>query len=333
MKAHALAPLALMLCATLVACGDETHPDGVADPHPAAGGESALTLTPRIDVQGIGDVFETLHLAHLDFDAELFVLPTDNRNAHPGAVVAIRVNVDDEVASTESLDGDLALEHAGRYRVLLRIDPSEDGVSVKVDGEVVDPGAYTRNKAEPAPIAADDSGGGGEGDDDEPAPTPAEPAPTPAEPAPTPAEPAPTPSEPAPTPADDPWGEAGDAFEPIPGGEQGGPPRSEPAPTPAEPAPTPARAKADQPGIDPGDTRSAGATVSVSSRASYEFYVGVVEIETDDSELVITWDVSAWLRDLLAEPLGIAPGVDEAADPGVPGAFHDIAATFQLIAQ
>lgn len=284
MKAHALAPLALMLCATLVACGDETHPDGVADPHPAAGAASALTLTPRIDVQGIGDVFETLHLAHLDFDAELFVLPTDNRNVHPGAVVAIRVNVDDGVASTESLDGDLALEHAGRYRVLLRIDPSEDGVSVKVDGEVVDPGTYTRNKAEPAPIAADDSG---EGDDDEPAPTPAEPAPTPAE----------------------------------------------PAPTPAEPAPTPARAKAGQPGIDPGDTRSAGATVSVSSRASYEFYVGVVEIETDDSELVITWDVSAWLRDLLAEPLGIAPEVEEAADPGVPGAFHDIAATFQLIAQ
>ncbi len=338
MKAHAFAlPTALLAAALIGGCGDASIGAAGETTTVTRAGE-ALTLTPHIDVQGIGEVFETVQLDHLDFDAELFVLPTDNKSNHPGAVVSIRVTVEDGEAHTEALDGDLVLEEAGRYRVLLRIDPSEDGVSVNVDGQVIDPQAVARSKgtAEPAPIAADDDGEG-EGDGEpaptpaEPAPTPAEPAPTPAEPAPTPAEPAPTPAEPAPTPADDPWGDAGEAYEPLPGGG-GDAPSSEPAPTPAEPAPTAARGKGGEAGIDPGDSTGSGAAVSVSSRASFEFYVGVVEIETDDRELTITWDVSAWLRDLLAEPLGIAPEAAAETTNGVPGAFHDIAAAFQLIA-
>lgn len=315
MKAHALPLLAAALLST--ACGDETTgPAGEATAVTRA--DEALALAPRVDVRGIDAVFATLLLERLDFDAELFVMPTENRNDHPGAVAAIRVIVQDGQATTESLDGDLVLDKAGRYRVLLRIDPSEDGVSVNVDGQVTDAESVARGKGvlEPAPVAADDDGES-EGDD---------------EPAPTPAEPAPTPAEPAPTPADDPWGQAGEAYEPLPG-EPGQAPHSEPAPTPAEPAPTAARAKPGQPGIDPGDSRESGARISVSSRASFEFYVGVVEIETDDTELVITWDVSGWLRELLAEPLGIAPEPADDAGSDVPGAFHDIAAAFQLIAR
>lgn len=268
MKASTLAPIAALLAASLAGCGEVAPPPPVGDEAAIADEHGALLLAPRIDVQGLDDVFETLALDHLDFDAELFVLPTDNRSAHPGAVVAIRVAVDDGVARTESLDGLLELDAAGRYRVLLRIDPSEDGVSVNVDGAVDESPAVARAKgiAEPAPIAAD-------GGDDEP------------------------------------------------------------APTPAEPAPTPARGKADQPGIDPGATRGSGAPISVSSRASFEFFVGVVEIERGDTELVITWDVRTWLRELLAEPLGIAPEAEGDAATGVPGAFADFAAHFQLIAQ
>lgn len=295
----------------LAGCGDVDR-DGTA-PHPTdptlITESGPLSLAPRVDVRGVEDVFDVLEVTRLRFDAELFVLPEESNADNTGAVVTLAVDVADGEAVTELVDGDLTLAADGRYRVLLRIAPLDDGISVNVDGAF----------AAPEPVR-------GKG---EPAPTPAEPAPTPAEPAPTPAEPAPTPAEPAPTPAEPGWGHSGDDFEPC---DTPGLPSAEPAPTPAEPAPTPARTKEGLPGVDPGDTRDSGAPVSVSSREAYEFYVGVVEILPGDTELVITWDVRPWLRSLLADPLGIT--VEETDDiPGAPGAFQGLGAQFLLIAQ
>lgn len=175
----------------LAGCGDVDRDDPTTLPTDPtfATADGPLSLAPRVDVRGIEDVFDVLEVTHLSFDAELFVLPVDPSSANPGTVVTLRVEVADGEAHTEALGGEVMLETDGRYRVLLRIAPLDDGISVNVDGAFAGPEAE-RNKAEPAPTPA------------EPAPTPAEPAPTPAEPAPTPAEPAPTPAEPAPTPAE-----------------------------------------------------------------------------------------------------------------------------------
>lgn len=308
-----LAGAQALLLTGLVGCGDvEPGPAGEGEITAIAAESGPLALDPRVDVLGVEDVFDVLEVTHLGFDAELFLLPIDNGTDNPGAVATIRVDFVDGEAHTEAVDGALDLEAAGKYRVLLRIAPLDDGVSVDIHGAFAGP-----------------ESGRLKGDDEEPAPTPAEPAPTPAEPAPTPAEPAPTPAEPAPTPADGGWGD-GDPYEPIP---KDGPglPSAEPAPTPAEPAPTPARAKDGEPAFDPGVTSAAGAPVSIASREAYEFYVGVVDVLPGDTELVITWDVRQWLRDLLAEPLGI--DVEDTAPDPIPGAFVPLGAQFQLIAQ
>lgn len=194
----------------LAGCGDEgALPAAGQGDTPAASesNTSALSLAPEVQLVGLGDVYDQLSVTHLSFDAELYILPTDGGAAADSATV--RFIFDAQGARTELLNGNLRLDAAGSWQVLVRIRPSvDDGISVRVAGDLLgDIDLNTENKAEePAPIPA------------EPAPIPALPSPAdnPMEPAPIPAEPAPIPAEPAPIPAHE-----GDEPAPIPARDKG----------------------------------------------------------------------------------------------------------------
>ncbi len=269
----------------LAGCGDEdaaiSGRAGNAAPAdgPASAAESRLVLAPRVELIGLGDVFDALRVTRLAFTAEVFLLP-EEIGAGVGDAVDIRFDFEDGVADTATLQRDLHLDAPGRYRILLRLyAPDAETASVEVQGTVLDAEAIARNKA------------------DEPAHSPAEPAPSPADEA---DEPAPSPAEPAPSPADE---------------------ADEPAPSPAEPAPSPARQKPDDDpaGLRPGELLPEGQPVDVALRRSFEFYAGTVEVTPGDRELVVTWDIRAWLRVMLAEPLGLPAPTHEAFEPARPG--------------
>ncbi|MCB9538037.1 MAG: hypothetical protein H6704_17425 [Myxococcales bacterium] len=251
----------------LAGCGDEdaaiSGRAGSAAPvdGPASAAESKLVLTPRVELIGLGDVFDALRVTRLAFTAEVFLLP-EEVGAGVGDAVDIRFDFEDGVADTATLQRDLHLDAPGRYRILLRLyAPDAETASVEVQGTVLDAEAIARNKA------------------DEPAPSPAEPAPSPADEA------------------------------------------DEPAPSPAEPAPSPARQKPDDDpaGLRPGELLPEGQPVDVALRRSFEFYAGTVEVTDGDRELVVTWDIRAWLRVMLAEPLGLPAPTYEAFEPARPG--------------
>ena len=329
--------LAILVSTSLLAlgCGDATVDSSSDSPnaHPAWGktqtSQQALQLTPRIELKGLSDVFDVLELTEVTFNAEMFVLPEHLEDGLLGDAVPLRYDFSDGTAQSIVTERDLVLPNPGTYRVLLRVEPADNGVSLNLAGAYGAPTAVAREKGdeEPAPTTA------------EPAPTTAEPAPTTAdnpdeEPAPTTAEPAPTTAEPAPTVADNIDGEGEPVNEPAPttadnvDGE--GMPSSEPAPTTAEPAPTTARNKGDT--FDPGTTQEGGERLFYSSREAFEFYAGVVTVTPESKELVVTWDIRPWLRLVLSEPLGI-PTTD--LDIGATGApavgFRGASTNFELI--
>ena len=284
--------LAAIASLTLAACGDEdTAVMGRNAPTASTQGndpvvESALVLRPRLELVGLGDIFEALRVTRLSFTAELFLLPED---VGDGDAIDIRFDFRDGVAATKTLQRDLHLDAAGRYRILLRLHPAgDDAVSVNVEGRVDDGAELIRQKA------------------DEPAPSPAEPAPSPADEA---DEPAPSPAEPAPSPADE---------------------ADEPAPSPAEPAPSPARQKADDgTGASAGEQLSGSSPMQVALHRSFEFYAGTVQVASEDTELVVLWDIRGFLRVMLAEPLGLPVPPQAAVAVERPG-FEDTPADFRL---
>ena len=178
-----------LAAALLLACGnDAAAPSGGAargdsPANPVVSQGDALVLTPRVEVVGLGDVFDTLEVIRLTMFADIFVLPVD-LDQGDGDAVGVRFDFEAGAAHTKTLQRGLELQQPGRYRVLLRVRPDVDGVSVDLQGRVAPEEVLTRGKA------------------DEPAPSPAEPAPSPAdeadEPAPSPADEA---DEPAPSPA------------------------------------------------------------------------------------------------------------------------------------
>jgi hypothetical protein len=293
------AALAVAGCASNDAATPATGSPGAAEAAPVERSEAPLNLAPRIELIGLGDVYDALSVTDVHFGADLYLLPEGADADAPGDAVAIEFDLVEGVAVTDAPEGALELAAAGRYRVLVRVRPDDAGTSVEVAGGYQR--LQARNKV------------------DEPTPTPAEPTPTPAEPTPTPAEPTPTPA----SPADDPSSEADAPAEPTPT-------PAEPTPTPAEPTPTPARGK-------PGDTTAAGAeAVYVRSTRAFEFFAGTVDIQPGDSTLVVTWDVRTWFRALLAQPLGISAEEQAAAAPatvGQSGGFFDEAADFRIIAR
>ncbi len=62
---------------------------------------------------------------------------------------------------------------------------------------------------------------------------------------------------------------------------------------------------------------------------SFEFYAGVVEIHRDSRELLVTWDVRSWLREVVVDELNLS---NEEA-PREPVGFRPVAAEFSLIAR
>ena len=331
--------LAILVSTSVLAlgCGDVTVDNGGDSPnaHPAWGktqsSQQALQLTPRIELTGVSDVFDVLELTEISFNAEMFVLPEHLDDGLLGDAVPLRYDFSDGTAESIPTERDLVLPNPGNYRVLLRVEPADNGVSLNVTGAYGAPTAVAREKGdeEPAPTTA------------EPAPTTAEPAPTTAdnpdeEPAPTTAEPAPTTAEPAPTTADniDGEGEGEPVNEPAPttadGADGEGTPSSEPAPTTAEPAPTTARNKGDT--FDPGATQEGGERLYYSSREAFEFYAGVVTVTAESKELVVTWDVRPWLRLVLSEPLGIpAAELDVGSTGGPSVGFRGATKSFKLV--
>ena len=305
--------LAILVSTSVLAlgCGDVTVDNGGDSPnaHPAWGktqsSQQALQLTPRIELTGVSDVFDVLELTEISFNAEMFVLPEHLDDGLLGDAVPLRYDFSDGTAESIPTERDLVLPNPGNYRVLLRVEPADNGVSLNVTGAYGAPTAVAREKG-----------------DEEPAPTTAEPAPTTAEPAPTTAdnidgegegEPV---NEPAPTTAD--------------GADGEGTPSSEPAPTTAEPAPTTARNKGDT--FDPGATQEGGERLYYSSREAFEFYAGVVTVTAESKELVVTWDVRPWLRLVLSEPLGIpAAELDVGSTGGPSVGFRGATKSFKLV--
>jgi hypothetical protein len=294
-----VAALAVAGCASNDAATPATGSPGAAEATPVEQAEAPLALAPRIELIGLGDVYDALSVTDVHFGADLYLLPEGADADAPGDAVAIEFDLVEGIAVTDAPEGALELAAAGRYRVLVRVRPDDAGTSVEVAGGYQR--LQARNKV------------------DEPTPTPAEPTPTPAEPTPTPAEPTPTPA----SPADDPSSQADSPAEPTPT-------PAEPTPTPAEPTPTPARGK-------PGDSTEAGAeAVYVRSTRAFEFFAGTVDIQPGDSTLVVTWDVRTWFRALLAQPLGISAEEQAAAAPATvdqSGGFFDEAADFRIIAR
>ena len=228
-------------------------------------------------------------MTQIAFNAQVFVLPERLDDGLIGDAVPLRYDFNEGIAQSVAVERDLVLPNPGNYRVLLRVEPADDGVSLNVSGAFGAPEAVAREKGE--------------------------------EPAPTTAEPAPTTAEPAPTAADGTEGE-GEANEPAPttadSADSDDAPSSEPAPTTAEPAPTTARNKGDT--FDPGTTEEAGERLFYTSREAFEFYAGVVTVTAESRELVVTWDVRPWLRLVLSEPLGIPEtelGVGSTGGPSV----------------
>jgi hypothetical protein len=273
---------------------------------PVASRGAKLQLDPAIEVSGIGDIFAMLDVTRLSFDAELFLIPVESAGTHTGDAVSVRFEFDEDLETRVVPSRKIYLSEAGAYRVLLRLARSAEGVSMGIDGVLSNTYARKLHKAveEPAPTAAS-------GKDEEPAPTAAS---TACEPAPTAAdgndeadsEDAEADCEPAPTAADE-NDEAGRAYEPAPTAADGNEdPSAEPAPTAAEPAPTAAREKATIDAFEFTDGVEEDASLSISTRQEYEFYAGVVELEANDSALVVHWDVRTWLRSVLAEPLGMS---------------------------
>ena len=283
-------------------CGDVTveNPGESPNAHPAWGkvnaSQQALQLTPRIELTGLSDVFDVLELTEIAFNAEMFVLPEQLDDGLLGDAVPLRYDFSDGTAQSIVVERDLVLPNPGNYRVLLRVEPADNGVSLNLAGAYGSPTAIAREKG-----------------DDEPAPTTAEPAPTVADNIDGEGEPV---NEPAPTTADGIDGE--------------GTPSSEPAPTTAEPAPTTARNKGDT--FDPGTTQEGGERLFYSSREAYEFYAGVVTVTAESKELVVTWDVRPWLRLVLSEPLGIPATELDIGTIGAPSVgFRGATTNFKLV--
>ncbi len=168
------AALAVAGCASNDAAPSAAGRPGAAEALPVAPVEAPLNLAPRIELVGLGDVYDALSVTDVHFGADLYLLPEGAEAEAPGDAVAIEFDLVEGHAVTDAPEGMLELAAAGRYRVLVRVRPDDAGTSVEVAGGYQR--LQARNKV------------------DEPTPTPAEPTPTPAEPTPTPAEPTPTPA-------------------------------------------------------------------------------------------------------------------------------------------
>jgi hypothetical protein len=262
--AMAVAAVAMVACGDVTGDGDDERLSWTGE----SGGDSSehalQSLEPQLRLVGLGDISESFDVERIRFDAELFLLPEDLANV--GDAIPIRFLLDEDGEHTDLPERALRVR-PGAYQVLVRVRPSEDGVSLSVAGEYAAPEdeeeLVERSKAEPAP---------------------------------SPSEPAPSPSEPAPSPSD----EASNTE--LPSAERDD-----------ETDDGDSRQKPDEEGLETGDTRAEGDALFVRSTRSFEFYAGTVDIIEGDTDMVVTWDVRDWLRDVLAEPLGltlIAPLVD-----------------------
>jgi len=325
MKASRLLLLGLLVAA-LPGCAEEPS---ITPSAPASGSgatasdearEGALVIQPTLELIGMSDVYDRLVVTSLQFDAEVFLIPTNSDTFASGDAVHVRYDFNEGYASTLRPEGDLQLLGPGTFRVLVRVRPEAEAPSVEVEGgyrsaslgKTDDP---TPSPAEPTPSPADPTPSPAD-----PTPSPADPTPSPADPTPSPADPTPSPADPTPSPADEP----GDA-ESRDDAPAMTPPNADPTPSPAEPAGT--RSKTER--------TAQSETIYVTSERAFEFYAGEVEIGPDAHTLFVSWDVRTWLRALLAQPLGLATtesSMPEQVEPSG-SAFVDTRGDFRIIAR
>ena len=265
----------------------------------------ALTLEPEIRPLGIDSLYSRLSVTDLKFFGALYLIPTEDTATLAAQSTAFKFELSDGVAETTTMGRPLRVFGSGRYHVLMTIQPFEGGHSVDVAGSVLE----TNNAApegkgcvnEAAPTTADDS-------EMEAAPTTADEEEM----------------EAAPTTADEEEMEAA----PITANEG----EMEAAPTTAdeeemEAAPitanegemeaAPTTANGD---METGRTRSEntaefclwesryaeGSKFETSSDDSFEFDLGTVIINSDDSHLILNWDMSDWMGLVMGEALSLS---------------------------
>ncbi|MFN3202248.1 MAG: hypothetical protein ACE366_27840 [Bradymonadia bacterium] len=297
----------------LTACGEGLHDDaGLSGAEAAPTHDSAadgLHITPHVELLGLEDIYADFELTHLDFTARLFLLPADGSAA--GVSAELDVAFENGHVYTTLNTEQLVLAQGGTYDVLLGIYPASSRASVVIGGKVDlpaqdVPGLDARGKAE-------------EGDDFDEMPN-LEPVPMPAR-----------------NPADDPGEASSGNDEPVPmpaRNPESSDPHSEPVPMPAR-----NRGKGDLPeehesshnevGI-PGEyeVSGAGEPVFVQSRRIFEFRVGRIALTDDTRELWVTWDVSEWLSNLIADAFGEPTEDSTSNDPN--DGFSDTTRSFSL---
>ena len=290
--------------------------------------DRALELTPRLELIGLGDVFDALRVTDVRFSAELFLLPeSDSEDAIGGDAIGVDFHFNGENALTRLQRRTLKLSRPGHYQLFVRIHPVGDGPSVSVGASVLDEDlVHDRLK----------------GDSSEPVPSPDEPVPSPDEPVPSPDEPVPSPDdetdeEPVPSPDDgddnEPFQNPPDAPESdptasvdndAPNADPSEPVPSEPVPSPDVPVPSPAddttRSKGNLGDLNSADLSEAliveaGEVVIIRSRRAFDFDAGAVVVHAESTELVVTWDVRNWLRTLLSDLVADGQIHRDALDP------------------
>ena len=194
MKASRLLLLGLLVAA-LPGCAEEPS---ITPSAPASGAgtttsddtrEGALVIQPTLELIGMSDVYDRLVVTSLQFDAEVFLIPTNSDTFASGDAVHVRYDFNEGYASTLRPEGDLQLLGPGTFRVLVRVRPEAEAPSVEVEGgyrsaslgKTDDP---TPSPADPTPSPADEPGDADErGDAPGMTPPNADPTPSPAEPA------------------------------------------------------------------------------------------------------------------------------------------------------
>lgn len=301
---------ALLLSGALAlsACGEDLGPeDGFEDPAQATPTDSqaeGLTITPRVELVGLQDLYADFELTHLDFTARLYLLPTDPDVA--GVSTELEIEFDGEEVFTHLSADQLRLTSDGTYDVLMGIYPASDRASVIIGGVV--------DNVLDGELGEDIEAARSKEDGPEPLPN-LEPVPMPAR-----------------NPADNP-GEAaeGESAEPVPM-----PARSAGCDPQGEPVPMPARGKAEaaeqetETFEDPFAPPSADVAepVFVQSRRIFEFRVGRIQLTESTRELWVTWDVSDWLNGLIADAFGAPAESSQDTDPT--DGFSDTTRSFEL---
>ena len=302
-------PTLFALLALIVACqaGDEVRTDAPTDGETlgfeGASANGELSLTPVIEPTGLENLPANATVTDLTIFGAIHLVPVDEMASASRA--AFRFELNDGSSRTQTIGKRLVVQEPGRYSVLLSIHPIEGQPSVGLSGSQIEldrtsgaqglceeagPITADADMFEAGPITADDEdmeAGPITADDED--------------------------MEAGPITADDEDMEAG----PITADDEdmeAGPITADDEDMEAGPI------TAD--GVDNGDESDMvrdrsdvcrwssqfdqSGRFETESLLSYEYDLGQVQIEADDTELLLAWDMTDWLLLVLGEDLGLS---------------------------